>query len=262
MAFSRRILSVADQLTATLDKRYANINHNHDTIYSKLDHTHTANQISGFLNAWDQRSIVIEPIYSTIGQVYEVKQDGWLRISLLTWYQAVLLTIPLSSYDDRITNYASLPVGTTWKAWDILVKHNGNYWLAKNGGTVGNANQGPGESGNRWIMLPPWIPCIGIAHSDAGGEGDQTSGTIVIPCRAGEQYVSLVSSADGRSTNKQMRGYGCDSIQNRVYIQYLPPVYQDTAIGLTVVEDRRLADKTYRYNTYLNVLTKTPILQS
>ena len=262
MAFSRRILPVADQLTATLDKRYANINHNHDTVYSKLGHTHTADQISGFLNTWDQRSIVIEPIYSTTGQVYEVKQDGWLRISLLAWNFAALLTIPLSSYDDKITSYTSLPSGTAWKAWDALVKHNGSYWLAKNDGTVGNANQGPGESGNRWIMLPTWIPCIGIAHSDSGGEGDQTSGTIVIPCRAGEQYVSLVASGDDRSTHKQMRGYGYNNNNNCVYIQYLPPAYQDTAIGLTVVDGRRLADQTYRYNTYLNILTKTPILQS
>lgn len=210
---------------------------------------------------YDHRSIAIEPVYTTVGQVYEVIQDGWLRISLLAWNYAALFTIPLSSYDDRITNYASLPDGTVWKAWDTLVKHNGSYWLAKSNGTVGNANQGPGESGNLWIALPTWIPCIGIAHVDAAGEGDQTSGTIVIPCRAGEQYASLVASGDGRSTVKEMRGYGYNSDNDRVYIQYLPPAYQDTAIGLTVVEDRRLADRTYRCNTFLNVLTKTPILQ-
>lgn len=35
-----------------------------------------------------------------------------------------------------------------------------------------------------------------VAHVDAAGEGDQMSGIIVIPCRAEEQYASLVASGD------------------------------------------------------------------
>ena len=258
MTFRRRLLPIADQLITTLDKRYSNLNHNHDAVYSKLGHTHTADQVSGMIGLWDQRSLVVEPVYSTCGQVYEVKQDGWLRVSMSSHEGVALLTIPLSSFDNRIPDYTAWADGKRFNAWENIVKYQGNYWLSRTSGTVGNANDHPGGSDNRWIQLPAWLPSVAIAHCMSGGDADEVSNEVVIPCRAGEQYA-YVGLSNTKGIAKECRGYEYRKNTNIVYLQYLPYQYSDDEVGLTVVEDRRLTDNLYRYNNYVNTMTAIPM---
>ena len=262
MPFKRRLLSTSDQLYDTLDQRYAPSNHNHDDRYSLLNHTHTADQVQNMVGLWDQRSLVVEPMYNTCGQIYEIKQDGWLRVSMIAGQGVMLLTTPISQFSNRIPEYSSLDSGTRFTEWSIIVQHNGSYYVARRSGTVGNANNGPGESGNYWLYLPAWLPSIGVVHCTATGSADQSSVAVVIPCRAGEQYAYVAITEDDRGTAALCKGYGYHSdISNFCYLQYLPYTYSDIAVGLTVVGDRRLATDTYRYNMRLNVLSATPVLR-
>lgn len=261
MPFKRRILPVSDRLYDTLDQRYANINHNHDTVYSKLGHTHTADQVVGMVGLWDQRSLAVEPCYGTCGQIYEVIQNGWLRISMNAHQGVMVLTTPLSAFDQDIREYSSYGSGYRFEAWSVIVKHNGSYWLVRSTYTSSDngANNDPGGSSNRWMSLPSWVPCVGIAHCMAVGEGDGISGSLIVPCRAGEQYAYLSTTLDDRSIARQCRGYNYSGSDNRCYFQYLPYVYQKERIGLRTIEDRRLTDNYYRYNQFENILTGTPV---
>lgn len=250
--FVRRELPVS---MTRLDQRYSQLNHNHDNTYSHLGHTHTVDQITGVFGMYDQRSIAIEPVYTTVGQVYEVIQDGWLRISLTAQEGITVLSVPLSWFDNRIPDYDSQ---ASWTKESVIVRHDNSYWLCLKNATVSNPTHAPGSTGNNWLYLPPWLPSVAVAHCMSGGGDDECSNELVIPVRAGEQFVSG-AIRNGKGIAKQMRGIGYSQIMNQARLQYLPPVYQTTAVGLKIT-DRTLGDDVYRYDNYRQILTATPLL--
>lgn len=210
--------------------------------------------VGGGLNHPDYRSMIIEPIYRIAGKLYEIKEDGWLIIQLVTNGGGAVLSVPLEEFDTVRTIETYNPA-IQYNQWSKIVKYNGSYWLPISTAAANNPNAAPGGSINRWRVVPSWMPTLAVAHSGGAGTGDQTSSLVMLPVFQGERYIAVIYE-DVQSDFKQLCGteFGYRNANN-IALQFLPLTYKTTPVGLLDTGNSYVYQDNLRYNNYRHRLT-------
>ena len=174
MAFPTKVIPFSAACKTWLNNTYAAKNHNHDTVYSKLGHTHSD---IGFRYADYTKARLITNSWFT---VYKTNADGYLRFSADTGQSVGLLTHRISDFDSRINEYTFN--GTDYNGYDLgaLVKYNGAYYQCIKKFT--GSSQVPSTATSYWINVASWVPVIlHTVTAYSADTVDQGFGTFEIP---------------------------------------------------------------------------------
>ena len=179
----------------------------------------------------DYRSMIIEPIYRIPGKLYEIKEDGYLAIYGCSVSGNAVMTLPLSEFDliHAIDEYNP---SLSYDQWSKIVKYNDGYWIPRQSVSANNNSHIPGGSGQRWASIPSWMPTLACYVSQAMSDADESASMMILPVYKGERYIA-VNHENTENDAKELKGtdQGYDKNDN-VSIQYLPPTYQTTPVGL------------------------------
>ena len=195
MAFPTKVIPFSEACKTWLNNTYAAKNHNHDTVYSKLGHTHTD---VGFKYPDYKNARCITNSWFTI---YKTNADGYLRFTADTGQSVGLLTHRISDFDSRINTYTFN--GSDYNGYDLgaLVKHNGNYYQCIKKFT--NSSQVPGSATSYWRQVASHIPVImHTVTAYSADTVDQGFGSLEIPLKSGT-YVACITLNDGRGRTLQ-----------------------------------------------------------
>lgn len=215
-------------------------------------------------NAINFKSIPVEYVYSANGSIYEVIEDGWLRIYSVASYQTGVLTSSVEEYDSLIPVYTA---GTAYTAFEDMVKvvatdgSPATYWLCTSNVSVSqssNVINSPGGSAERWMELPAWLPAVSCYSCSAMGDADMVSSVVFLPVHKGDRFLPFVAT-NNRSDRREIEFNKTDK-NTQIYLQFLPHTYSSKAVGLKVYKVIEYEDShRFRFDTYKLTLTGLPL---
>jgi len=190
MAFPTKVIPFSVACKTWLDNTYAAKNHNHDTVYSKLGHTHT--DIGFKYPDYKNAKITMGNLYS----LYRTKADGYIRFAANSGRTHAILTNRISEFDSRINNYQFN--GSDYNGYEMgaLVKYNNSYYQCKKNFT--NTEKIPGVATDYWGSVSTWVPVIMHTVTSYTSDGDSGLGSLLIPVKNGTFIMGVITLDVGR----------------------------------------------------------------
>lgn len=197
----------------------------------------------------DYRSMIIEPIYRIPGKLYEVKQDGFLAIYGCSITGNAVMTLPLTEFD-AVRAIDEYDPATAYAQWSKIVKYNNGYWIPRQSVSANNVDHVPGGRGGRWASIPSWMPTLACYVTQAMADEDEDASVLILPVYKGEKYI-VVNHDNGMNEVKELKGTDRGYARNDGgSIQYLPPTYQSTPVGLLDTGNSFSWSDKIQFNTY------------
>jgi len=237
MAFPTKVIPFSEACKSWLNQTYAAKNHNHDTVYSKLGHTHT--DVGFKYPDYKNARIFTDNQYT----LYKANADGYVRFAATTGQSCTLLTNRISEFDSRIYEYQFN--GTDYNGYSVgaLVKYDGKYYQCIKQFT--NATKLPGTETNYWRQVASWLPVIMHSTTSWTAEDDHGFGTLMIPVTDGT-YLMVIRSGD--THGRTMRLAGAQTSMNTVWFV---PFQGNSASSLTQVLKSDNTPYTMSYDSFI-----------
>ena len=187
MAFPTKVIPFSTACKTWLNNTYAAKNHNHDTVYSKLGHTHF--DIGFKYPDYKNARVFTDNQYI----LYKANADGYVRFAATTGQSCMLLTNRISEFDSRIYEYTFN--GNDYNGYSVgaLVKYDGKYYQCIKQFT--GSTKIPGVETSYWRSVASWIPVIMHSTMSWTSDSDHGFGTLMIPIRSGT-YLMAINAGD------------------------------------------------------------------